>query len=31
MENQNNSFSDRVLNALKEKAVAHNAKYSLKK
>ena len=30
MENQNNSFSDRVLNALKQKAVAHNAKYSQK-
>ena len=30
MENQNNNFSDRVLNALKEKVVAHNAKYAQK-
>lgn len=30
MENQNNNFSDRVLNALKQKVVAHNAKYSQK-
>ena len=30
MENQNNNFSDRVLNALKQKVVAHNAKYAQK-
>ena len=30
MENQNNNFSDRALNALKQKVVAHNAKYSQK-
>jgi hypothetical protein len=30
MDNQNNNFSDRVLNALKQKVIAHNAKYAQK-
>ena len=30
MENKNNHFSDRVLNALKQKVVDHNAKYAQK-
>ncbi len=30
MNNQNNNFSDRVLNALKQKVVAHNLKYAQK-